>query len=147
MSYIIRILVPEIPNKTGTYTKGFNNIEEVVEGCGGVLTGLPDDFVWRIDDLIMSNDLVLLNNTLPVSCYIAGMSKLLRLPVAGYVPKFDLLKSDTFGFLCDYVATGFPELRDMLRMFILHGRLIWEVDDAGESKRTVSGTVSDKEDT
>ena len=121
MTYIVRILMPEYPTTRGTYSRRFGIVDKIASDLGIILTGLSKEYLK--DEIVSKNDLVIIKDLDPLSCFVAGIARGMGIKVIG--AKFEVLPVDhqKMKQFCETVVQGEKELRQTLIHFVETGEL------------------------
>lgn len=130
MEYIVKFLIPELPNSTGNYSKKFHTIENFINSKGGIVSGMTHNYKNEISSCLKYNDAVIVHDSDPISAFISGMALNSNLVVIGYISRGEIIKNNAFEFMCNYIGYGITAIKEMSYQFISEGKI-----DAGPQKR------------
>lgn len=121
MNYIVKALIPEIPNSRKEFTKPFHYVEKITSETGIIVTGLSKGDI-KTNDLI-SNDLIIMHNAYPISCFAAGMARAVKIPVIGFISSSRIVRNRDYVYISDLIVEGAEELTKILLYFLDKGEL------------------------
>ena len=104
---------------------------KVISDTGIIVTGLPHNFTEI--DIIKNNDIIVLNNAQPLSAFVSGVAKCIRIPTIGFLSTAKV-KTKDYDNICDKVIQGAEALTKELIYFLENGELS-EIKNRRESDR------------